>query len=512
MVDNTVRNLVRYGLDKGLLTEDDRIYATNQILEVLKKDSYEPDEGSEDAVYRSDHDVNGADLEEILKELLDYACESGALAVNSITYRDLFDTKLMNCLMPRPSEVIRTFWEHYEVSPKEATDYFYKLSQDSDYIRRYRVSKDMKWVTKTKYGDIDITVNLSKPEKDPVAIVAARKAAQSGYPKCQLCMENVGYAGRVDHPARDNHRVIPITIEGSQWGFQYSPYVYYNEHCIVFNGQHVPMKINRDTFIKLFDFIKLFPHYILGSNADLPIVGGSILSHDHFQGGNYTFAMAKATIEREYRAEGFEDVTAGIVYWPMSVLRISSEDPERLIDLASIVLDIWRTYTDEEYFIYSETNGEPHNTITPIARKNGDKYELDLVLRNNITTDEFPLGVFHPHQELHHIKKENIGLIEVMGLAVLPARLKDELALLGEYLVDGKDVSSNELIEKHADWAREITAKYDDINADNVEKILQDEVGLVFERVLEDAGVYKCTEDGRRGFDRFLRSAGFEAV
>ena len=457
-----------------------------------------------------DEDYRNVDLEETLKELLDYACERG-IVQDSIGYRDLFDTKLMDCLMPRPSEVTSRFWEIYrEQGSRQATDYFYKLSQDSDYIRRYRVCKDQKWVTKTPYGELDITVNLSKPEKDPKAIAAAKLAKQSGYPKCLLCMENEGYAGRLNHPARNNHRIIRIKVNDSQWGFQYSPYVYYNEHCIVFNGQHTPMKIERAAFVKLFDFVKQFPHYFLGSNADLPIVGGSILSHDHFQGGHYTFAMAKAGIEQRFVMPGFEDVEAGIVHWPMSVLRLRGKDPERLIDLGDKVLGAWREYTDEASFVYAQTDGEPHNTITPIARKNGEMYELDLVLRNNITTEEFPLGVYHPHQELHHIKKENIGLIEVMGLAVLPSRLKDELALLGEYLVEGKNVRENEMLKKHGDWVDEFLPGYEKITRENVHEILQDEVGKVFARVLEDAGVYKCTPEGRKAFARFLDSVGFK--
>ncbi len=500
MVYDAIKGLVEYGRNTGLLKEEDEIYARNQILEVLKLDEYEEPEGP----------VENSDLEKILKELLDYACEKGVLESDSVVYRDLFDTKLMNCLMPRPSEVTAEFWKRYEESPQAATDYFYKLSQDSDYIRRYRVCKDLKWKTATRYGDLDITVNLSKPEKDPKAIAVAKLAKQSGYPKCLLCMENVGYAGRVNHPARNNHRIITLTINGSRWGFQYSPYVYYNEHCIVFNGQHVPMKIDKAAFIKLFDFVKLFPHYFLGSNADLPIVGGSILSHDHFQGGHYTFAMAKAPIEKHFQMEGFEDVEAGIVFWPMSVLRLRGKDSDRLIDLADIVLKAWREYTDEAAFVYAETDGEPHNTITPIARKNGDMFELDLVLRNNITTEEFPLGVYHPHQELHHIKKENIGLIEVMGLAVLPSRLKKELADLGQAILEGRDIRADEELAKHADWVDEFLPKYASITAENVDQILQEEVGLVFARVLEDAGVYKCTEEGRAAFGRFLASVGFQ--
>ena len=502
MIHDGIKKLVQYGVETGLCQEADRIYVTNRILEALHMDEYEEPE----------QDYKEVDLEETLKELLDYACEQG-VTQDSIGYRDLFDTKLMDCLMPRPSEVSARFWEIYEKEGAQAaTDYFYKLSQDSDYIRRYRVCKDQKWAAETPYGNLDITINLSKPEKDPKAIAAAKLAKQSGYPKCLLCMENEGYAGRLNHPARNNHRVIRITVNESQWGFQYSPYVYYNEHCIVFNGQHTPMKIERAAFVKLFDFVKQFPHYFLGSNADLPIVGGSILSHDHFQGGHYTFAMAKAGFEKKFVMPGFEDVEAGIVYWPMSVLRLRGTDPERLIDLGNMVLEAWRGYTDEAAFVYAKTDGEPHNTITPIARKNGELYELDLVLRNNITTEEFPLGVYHPHQDLHHIKKENIGLIEVMGLAVLPSRLKDELALLGEYLVEGKDVRSNESIEKHADWVDEFVPSYEKITRENVDRILQDEVGKVFARVLEDAGVYKCTTEGRDAFGRFLESMGFKSA
>ncbi len=499
MIYESINKLVQYGINAGLIEEMDRVYAVNQVMEVLHLDEYE----------QPDVVCGDIDLEGTLKELLDYACEQG-LIEDSIGYRDLFDTKLMNCLMPRPSDVAAKFWGLYEKDGAQAaTDYFYKLSQDSDYIRRYRVCKDRKWMTATPYADLDVTINLSKPEKDPKAIAAAKLAKQSGYPKCLLWMENEGYAGRLNHPARNNHRIIRITVNDSQWGFQYSPYVYYNEHCIVFNGQHTPMKIEKATFIKLFDFVKQFPHYFLGSNADLPILGGSILSHDHFQGGHYTFAMAKAGMEKKFVMEGFEDVEAGIVYWPMSVLRLRGENPDRLIELGDQVLKAWRGYTDEAAFIYAETDGEPHNTITPIARKNGEMFELDLVLRNNITTEEFPLGVYHPHQELHHIKKENIGLIEVMGLAVLPARLKDELALLGEYMVEGKDIRSNETLEKHADWVEEFASQYADINKDNVDGILQAEVGKVFARVLEDAGVYKCTPEGREAFGRFLASAGF---
>ncbi len=411
---------------------------------------------------------------------------------------------MMNCLTPRPAQVQKEFYDLYEESPEKATDYFYKLSQDSDYIRRYRVKKDLKWKVPSEYGEIDITINLSKPEKDPKAIAAAKNAKSSAYPKCQLCVENEGYAGRLNHPARENHRIIPITVNDTRWGFQYSPYVYYNEHCIVFNGEHTPMKIDRSAFVKLFDFVKAFPHYFLGSNADLPIVGGSILSHDHFQGGHYTFAMAEAPIEETFTVAGYEDVEAGIVKWPLSVIRLRNKDEKRVIELATHILEKWRDYTDEAAFIFANTDGEPHNTITPIARKKGDLYELDLTLRNNITTEEHPLGLYHPHAQYHNIKKENIGLIEVMGLAVLPARLKEEMEILADYIVNKKDIRSNEKIEKHAVWAESFLNAYDNVTEENVMDILKAEIGKVFVGVLEDAGVYKCTEEGREAFRRFI--------
>ena len=362
----------------------------------------------------------------------------------------------------------------------------------------------MRWKVPSEYGNIDITINLSKPEKDPKAIAAARLMKAAGYPKCLPCPQNEGYAGRVNHPARNNHRIIPITINDSEWGFQYSPYVYYNEHCIVFNFQHVPMKIERATFIKLFDFVKLFPHYFLGSNADLPIVGGSILSHDHFQGGHYTFAMETADFEKMVTIPGYEDVTAGIVKWPLSVLRIRHKDAERLVDLAEHVLDVWRGYKDEDAMILPETDGALHNTITPIARRRGDLFELDLVLRNNLTTEERPMGLYHPREAYHHIKKENIGLIEVMGLAVLPSRLKEEMALLETCILEGKDPAQDETLAKHADWVKEFLPQYDSITEENIEDILKNEIGKVFVKVLEDAGVYKCTEEGRAAFLKFI--------
>ena len=493
MLYESIKKLVQYGIDTGLTPQSEKIYTTNLLLDLFREDDYE------DVSCDTDNIV----LEDVLKDLLDEAVKRGIIE-DSITYRDLFDTKIMNCLMPRPAQIHEEFWKKDDVSPETATDYYYKLSQDSDYIRRYRIKKDRKWTVDTEYGTLDITINLSKPEKDPKAIAAAGQAKSASYPKCQLCMENEGYAGRVNHPARENHRIIPITIQNNKWGFQYSPYVYYNEHCIVFNGEHIPMKIDRSAFAKLFDFIKLFPHYFLGSNADLPIVGGSILSHDHFQGGNYTFAMAKAPVIEEFTVKGYEDVSAGIVKWPLSVIRLRGEDTERIIELADHILKKWRTYTDEEAFIFAETDGEPHNTITPIARRKDGLYELDLTLRNNITTEEHPLGVYHPHAKLHHIKKENIGLIEVMGLAVLPARLKGEMELLKEYILEGKDLRSNEQIAKHADWVDEFLPSYPDVNTDNVEHILEQEVGKVFCQVLEDAGVYKCTEEGLKAFRRFI--------
>ena len=488
-----IKKLVQYGINTGLTPECERIYTTNLLLDLFQENDYED----------STCDLSKIVLEDVLKELLDEACSRGIIE-DSVVHRDLFDTKLMNCLMPRPAQVQKSFWEDYAVSPEHATEKYYKFSQDSDYIRRYRIKKDRKWTVDTDYGTLDITINLSKPEKDPKAIAAARNAKNSAYPKCQLCMENEGYAGRANHPARENHRIIPITINESAWGFQYSPYVYYNEHCIVFNGEHTPMKIDRAAFIKLFDFVKQFPHYFLGSNADLPIVGGSILSHDHFQGGHYTFAMAKAPVVESFTVKGYEDVTAGIVKWPLSVIRLQCADETRIIDLAEYILKAWRDYTDEAAFIFAETEGQPHNTITPIARKRGELYELDLTLRNNITTEEHPLGVYHPHGKLHHIKKENIGLIEVMGLAVLPARLKGELELLKEYILEGKDIRSEESIEKHADWVEGFLPQYPDVNAENIEEILQKEVGKVFCQVLEDAGVYKYTPEGLEAFRRFI--------
>lgn len=496
MVNEAIKKLITYGLEHHMIVEDDVNFIRNQILEALELDDYEePEENYSDV-----------ELVPVLEELLDDAAKRGVLEQDTVTYRDLLDTKIMGKLVPWPSKVNQTFWELYEQSPQKATDYFYELSQDSNYIRRDRIARDEKWEAETGYGDMEITINLSKPEKDPRDIAAARNAASSSFPKCLLCGENEGYAGRVNHPARQNHRIISLNLNGEDWGLQYSPYVYYNEHCIVLNRKHIPMKINESTFRKLLEFVGKFPHYFLGSNADLPIVGGSILSHDHFQGGCHEFAMAKAETESSYEIKGFEDVKVGMVKWPMSVLRLESEDPERLVALAKHVLDAWREYTDEKAVIYAYTDGEPHNTITPIARMRDGKYELDLVLRNNLTTEEYPLGIYHPHEKLHHIKKENIGLIEVMGLAVLPARLKKELNDLAKAILNKENIEENEELKKHADWVKEFLPTYETINEENIMLILQKEVGRVFEQVLEDAGVFKRTQEGKEAFERFIAS------
>ena len=492
MIEGAIEGLIKYALEKELIKQEDVIYTRNRILALLELEKYEQAQWE-----------NGDGLEAILKNMLDYATEKG-LIEDSVVYRDLFDTKIMGLVVPRPSWVIERFWSLYEVSPKKATQWYYDFSQNTDYIRRYRIEKDQKWVTQTEYGPLDITINLSKPEKDPKAIAAAKNAVQRGYPKCQLCKENEGFAGHINHPARENHRMIPITMAGGKWYFQYSPYVYYNEHCIALNAEHIPMVIDKKTFEKLFDFIKCFPHYFIGSNADLPIVGGSILSHDHFQGGNYEFAMANAPIEKNYVIKDFEDVEVGRVKWPMSVVRIRHKSSERLIALGEKILQKWRNYTDEEAFIFARTKEEQHSTITPIARKRGDAFELDLVLRNNITTEEHPLGLYHPHENLHHIKKENIGLIEVMGLAVLPARLKEELEAVQEAIVKGKDLKECEKTAKHAQWAEAFLKKYDNVTEENVSWIVQKEVGMVFEQVLTDAGVFKRNEKGLAYFDKFM--------
>lgn len=490
-MDKVISELVSYGMVNGLIAEDDKVYVINRLLELFDK---------KDFVW-SDELVRPIHL--ILEDMMNYAIKQGIMEDDTITTKDLFDTKIMGLITPMPSQVREKFQRLYSESPKLATDYYYKLSQDTNYIRRDRIEKDEKWTTDTEYGQIDITINLSKPEKDPRDIAKAATAKKNEYPKCLLCEENEGYAGHVSHPARQNHRIIPVKLADRDYYFQYSPYVYYNEHCIVFNKEHTPMKIDKAVFVKLLDFVKQFPHYIVGSNADLPIVGGSILSHDHFQGGSYIFAMAKASYEYMFQIKGYEDVTSGIVKWPMSVIRLQSREPGRIVELSDYILNEWRNYTDEEAFILCETDGEPHNTITPIARMNGDLYEMDLVLRNNITTEEKPWGVYHPEEKLHHIKKENIGLIEVMGLAVLPARLKKEMLTLSEAIVEGKDIRTIEEIEKHADWVAEWRNNYN-ITAENVNQILKDEIAKVFVKVLECAGVYKRTVEGQNAFRKFI--------
>ena len=492
-IETYIDSLVAYAMNTGLAEPVDHQVLTNRLLDLLHREDYTPSD-----------ELLSEDLEEILSGILDYACQQG-LCEDNITARDIFDTRIMGALTPMPREVIRCFREKYAVSPQEATDWYYRFSCDTDYIRRYRIAKDLRWTYESEYGDLDITINLSKPEKDPKAIAAAKNAPQSGYPKCQLCKENEGYAGRLNHPARANHRIIPITIAGSEWYLQYSPYVYYNEHCIVFNGQHVPMKIDKAAFDKLLDFVTAFPHYFVGSNADLPIVGGSILSHEHFQGGHYTFAMEKAPVETPVYFAGFEDVQAGLVKWPMSVIRLDGEDPKRLSQLAEKILNAWRSYSDEKCGIVAFSGGEPHNTITPIARRRGSLYELDLVLRCNITTEEHPLGVFHPHADKHHIKKENIGLIEVMGLAVLPSRLKSELTDLAEKIVSGADLRGDPIQSKHADWVEELKKRYI-FTEENAMATLMQETGRVFTQVLEDAGVYKRTPEGKDAFLRFVEA------
>ncbi len=497
MVFTALDKLIDYGIEKELIAKEDRIFVMNRFLEILELNSYTQNYSSTEMC-----------LEEVLTIILDDAVERGIIE-DSIVYRDLLDTKLMGAMTPFPREVQSKFNTLYKNSPENATDWFYKFSCDTDYIRRYRTEKDVKWKTKTKYGELDITINLAKPEKDPKAIAAAKNQKTSGYPSCLLCKENEGFSGHLTWPARQNHRILPLTIGNKAWHFQYSPYVYYNEHCILFSAEHVPMKIEKATFSKMLDFLEAFPHYFVGSNADLPIVGGSILSHDHFQGGRYTFAMEKAETLAKFAINSHPDVCIETINWPMSVLRLTSENRENLVELSDEILSAWRTYTDEEAFIFAETNGEPHNTITPIGRRVGKAFQLDLVLRNNITTEEHPLGVYHPHAHLHHIKKENIGLIEVMGLAVLPSRLKEEIEILQATILQNEDIRTNEKIEKHADWVDIILQKYTDINSDNIDSILKEEIGLVFEKVLECAGVFKMNE---HYFEKFILSLGVKQV
>ena len=492
-IETCLDSLVSYAMNTGLAEPEDHQVLLNRLLDMLHLDSYEPAD-----------EPQSEDLEEILAGILDYAVANG-LCDDGITARDIFDTRIMGAITPMPREVIRTFREKYAADPVAATDWYYQFSCNTDYIRRYRIAKDMRWKYDSPYGQMDITINLSKPEKDPKAIAAAKNAPQNAYPKCQLCVENEGYAGRMNHPARANHRIIPITVDGSGWCLQYSPYVYYNEHCIVFNAAHVPMQIDKSAFRKLLDFVGQFPHYFVGSNADLPIVGGSILSHEHFQGGHYTFAMETAPVEMPVAFTGFEDVQAGIVKWPMSVIRLTGADPERITELADKILTVWRGYSDAEAGIVAFSDGEPHNTITPIARRRGDLFELDLVLRCNITTAEHPLGLFHPHADKHHIKKENIGLIEVMGLAVLPSRLKQELYALRDAIAENRDIAADETLAKHASWVADLQTRHS-FTADNALDILLQETGKIFSDVLEDAGVYKCTAAGRAQFLKFIAS------
>ena len=495
-----ISDLIAYAEKSGLADARDRVYFENRLMEKLHVSAFE---GAGEPVERP--------LEEILADACDYAVEQGIIPDNGVTGRDLFDTELMGLLTPLPSRVIDEFNRRYAESPEAATDYYYHLSCASDYIRTYRVKRDLKWIYDGKYGALDITVNLSKPEKDPKAIAAAKAQKQTGYPKCALCRENEGFAGSLTQAARASHRLIPLTLDGKQWFLQYSPYVYYNEHCIVLSGEHTPMKIDRSTFVKQLDFITWLPHYFLGSNADLPIVGGSILTHDHMQGGHYTFAMERAGIELPLVFRDYPEITAGIVHWPMSVIRLRGADKERLTELADRILTAWRDYTDADAVIYAETDGERHNTVTPIARRRGADYELDLVLRNNLTTPEHPLGLYHPHADKHNIKKENIGLIEVMGLAVLPARLKAEMSILAGMLAEGKDPAGDDRVAKHAAWVSRFAGDYT-FTSDNAEEILRREIGRTFEGVLEDAGVYKCDGAGREAFLRFVRTVGGETV
>ena len=497
-INHEINRLIHFAVQKNLMKEEDRYYAANRLLDVLKVAEFTPEDDIEETLPTA---------MPVLKEMLDYAAGKG-LIEDTAEQRDLFDTRIMDCVMPRPSEVIRRFQNDYGRSPKAATDEFYKLSIASNYIRKDRIDKNIVWKTPTEFGDLDITINLSKPEKDPRDIARAKSLPASTYPKCLLCRENEGYAGRPGYPARETHRLIPIRLSGHRWFLQYSPYTYYNEHCIVLNRRHIPMKVSRRSFENLLDFVTILPHYFLGSNADLPIVGGSILSHDHYQGGRYTFAMEKAPVEKTYTVPGFPDIRVGRVKWPMSAIRLSGayDDRDQLVDLATKILDLWRTYSDASVDILAETDGTPHNTVTPIARRKGRGYELDLVLRNNRTTDEYPLGIFHPHAEVHHIKKENIGLIEVMGLAVLPARLKSEMAeLKAEWLKGTEDISGIDGLESHAAWYKEIRAKHPEADADSIDKVLQYEIGKVFETVLVHAGVFKRTPEGMAAFDRFMQ-------
>ena len=495
MICNAVQKLIDYAIKNELITSDDIYVVRNQLMEALKLTDWEEN----DAVY------SGESIDEILAPMITYACENGIIQ-DTANSRDLFDTKLMGILTPMPREMIAEFKRRYAADPKEATDWYFDFSKKLNYVRAGRIAKDLKWTHDCEYGTLDITINCSKPEKDPRDITAAKTQKAFAYPKCQLCPENAGFAGHATHPARQNLRPIPMTVNGEKWQLQYSPYGYYNEHCIAFNEAHVPMKIDASVFGKLFDIVDYLPHYIIGSNADLPIVGGSILSHEHFQGGNYTFAMAKAPIEHEFCMEQYPDVKAGIVKWPMSVIRVSSENREELAKCCNHILETWRAYSDESVGIFAETDGEPHNTITPIARKNGDFYECDLVLRNNITTEDRPLGVFHPNPSLHHIKKENIGLIEVMGLAVLPARLAKEISLLEDAMLNEENLYACPELTHHVEWAEDILKRYPDFSKENARAILEQEIGKVFLKVLEGAGVFKRNDEGKNAFTKFIKT------
>ena len=495
MICANIQRLINYAVQYNLITKDDELVVRNMLMDTLSVSEW------------VDEPVDTADapIDDILLPLIDYACENGVIE-DTTANRDLFDTKLMGILTPMPREVIRDFREQYEKSPVAATDWYFDQSQKLNYVRAGRIAKDLKWTYDSAYGALDITINRSKPEKDPRDIAKAGATASVAYPKCQLCAENMGYAGRQNHPARQNLRPIPIKINGGDWYLQYSPYGYYNEHCIVFNSKHIPMVIDAAVFLKLFDFIGQFPHYFVGSNADLPIVGGSILSHEHFQGGHYTFAMAVAPEEKEFSLPDYPDVHMATVKWPMSVIRLRSADKAQLSQASADILKAWRAYTDEAANIFAFTDGAPHNTITPIARMKDGLYECDLVLRNNITSEERPLGVYHPNPTLHHIKKENIGLIEVMGLAVLPARLATELETVKDALLNGDDLSANPQTASHAEWAAEFMPRHPEFNADNAIDIIRAEVGAVFEQVLLDAGVFKRDEEGQAAFMRFIDS------
>lgn len=493
MICEDVQKLMDYALESRLITPDDVYVIRNRLMEALGLSDWQECSGN----------YTGESIDDILAPLVSYAVENGMIA-DTANSRDLFDTKLMGILTPMPREVISEFHRLHDISPKHATDWYFDISKKLNYVRAGRIAKDMKWRYECEYGTLDITINCSKPEKDPRDIAAARNQKASAYPKCLLCPENAGFPGHATHPARQNLRPIPLTVNGEKWQIQYSPYGYYNEHCIVFNEKHIPMKIDRFVFDKLFDIIDFLPHYIVGSNADLPIVGGSILSHEHFQGGGYTFAMAKAAVETPFDIPAYPDVAAGIVKWPMSVIRVFSADRRQLAECCNDILVKWRAYSDESVGIFAETDGVPHNTITPIARKNGDLYECDLVLRNNITTEERPLGVFHPKPSLHHIKKENIGLIEVMGLAVLPSRLSKEMVMLEKAMLGGEDLRGIPELTCHAEWAAEVLSRHPEFSESTARGILEQEIGRVFLEVLEDAGVYKRNAQGREAFLRFI--------